>query len=91
MNSFGGGGSMGSMGSIAGGLGRAAMSFNESNMRSPTGGGGGGVIKPQSMSSGDGQDLDSLFKQLDKYFANRAGGIDPNKVKAQGTQVNYEF
>lgn len=70
------------------GLARSAVAFNESNLRSRAGGGG---IVPQSMQNSAGQDLEGLFSKLDRYFAHRAGGIDPNKVKAQGTQVNYEF
>lgn len=82
---------MSSLGAVGNGLAKGAIAFNESNLRAPTGGGGGGRVIPQSMQSGGNQDLDGLFSQLDKYFANRAGGIDPNKVKTQGTQVNYEF
>jgi len=81
---------MSSLGAVGNGLAKGAIAFNESNLRSPTGGGGGGRVMPQSTQN-SGEDLDGLFSQLDKYFANRAGGIDPNKVKTQGTQVNYEF
>lgn len=94
MSSFGMGGMGGAAGGAAGGatgggwmngLANMATSFNESNLRAPTGG-AIGTVRPQSQ-GGKADDYDAIGEYVRKALDERFG---PNgKLKPQGTRVDY--
>lgn len=79
MSSFG---MTGAGASIGNGLAKAATSFNESNLRAPTGGAIGSM--PQNAGGGQDDDFNAL---LDKYLPQIFGqkGTTP-----QGTRIAYD-
>lgn len=85
MSSFGGAGGAGaaggSFGQIMSGIGTAANNFNANNRPVTTG--SQQSVGTQSQTA----DLEAL---LEKYFPKKSE-IDPNKVSAQGTRVDYNF
>ena len=95
MSSFGIGG-MGGAAGVAGGaaggggwmngLANAATSFNESNLRAPTGG-AVGSIRPQSQ-SGAATGEDAIGEYIRKALDERFG--PSGTVKPQGTRVSYD-
>lgn len=95
MSSFGIGG-MGGAAGVAGGaaggggwmngLANAATSFNESNLRAPTGG-AVGSIRPQSQ-SGAATGEDAIGEYIRKALDERFG--QSGTVKPQGTRVSYD-
>ena len=72
--------------SIGNGLGRAATSFNQSNLQAPTGG-AVGPVRPQSQPGAvTGEDAigEYIRKALDARFG------PSGTVKPQGTRVSYD-
>lgn len=93
MSSFGIGGMGGAVGAAGGaaggggwmnGLANMATSFNESNLRAPTGG-ASGAVKPQSM-GGQTDEYDALGEYVRKALDARFG--PSGTVKPQGTRLN---